>query len=325
MSNFTIKPLTSDDLEAVIAIDTATSGTSRRGYFEKRLEAAIERPGDYVYVGLHEGDALAGFAFAKLVSGEFGQSNASASVDALGVDPAFNGKGYGHKLLAEIEGILRHKGVSVLMSQIDWSQPQVHGFFAHAGFELAPRLVLTRNTDEIVMELDETEPEEDPDGPDFSSPDGDDFNALSHERVPVRNMTKADLAKIIKIDKEVSGVDRTAYFTRKQDEILNQSGVQVSLVALQDDFVVGFIMARVDFGEFGHTSSEAVMDILGVDPMFQGLGVGKVLMAKLIANLNILQVDTVRTEVDWDAVTMIDYFSRTGFEPAQRVTLRKML
>lgn len=325
MSNIVIKPLTSGDLNAVIAIDKATSGTSRRGYFEKRLAAATEQPGDYIYVGLYEGGELAGFAFAKLVKGEFGQSDASASVDAIGVDPAHNGKGYGHKLLAEIESILKHKGVSVLMSQIDWNQPKVHGFFAHAGFELAPRLVLTRNTDEIIMDLDETEPEEDPDGPDFSSPDGDDFNALSHERVPVRNMTADDLAKIIKIDSDVSGVDNTAYFTRKQHEILNQSGVQVSLVALQDDFVVGFIMARVDFGEFGHTSSEAVMDMLGVDPMFQRQGIGQVLMAKLIANLNILQVDTVRTEVDWDAIDMIDYFSRTGFKPAQRVTLRKML
>lgn len=321
----TIRPLSPDDLEAVIAIDTATGGTSRRGYFEKRLVAATENPGDYIYVGLHVDDKLAGFAFAKLVGGEFGQTGASASVDSIGVDPAHSGKGYGPKLLAEIETILRRKGVAVLMSQINWNQPKVHGFFAHAGFELAPRLVLTRNTDELVLELDETAPGTDPDGPDFSSPDGDDPNALSRDRVPCRSMQDADLAKIIKIDHALSGTDRTAYCTRKQREILHQSGVQVSLVTLQDGFVVGFIMARVDFGEFGHTSREAVMDMVGVDPMFQGQGIGQILMAKLIANLSILHVDTVRTEVNWDALGMIDYFRRTGFQPAQRLTLRKTL
>ncbi len=36
----TTKPLSADDLSAVIAIDKATSCTLRRGYFEKRLKAA---------------------------------------------------------------------------------------------------------------------------------------------------------------------------------------------------------------------------------------------------------------------------------------------
>ncbi|MCP5036183.1 MAG: GNAT family N-acetyltransferase [Rhodobacteraceae bacterium] len=325
MTEVELRPLTAENLEAVIAIDKATSGTSRRGYFEKRLAAATEGPRDYVYVGLHAGGKLAGFAFAKLVSGEFGKSGASASLDAIGVDPESSARGYGHMLLEEIEKVLRHKGVATLMSQIDWSQPKVHGFFAHAGFELASRLVLTRNTDEIVLELDEEDLAEDPDGPDYSSPDGDAENALSHERVPVRNMREGDLDKIIAIDTATTGIDRSAYFARKQHENLHQSGVQVSLVAEQDGFVVGFIMARVDYGEFGHTSSEAVMDALGVDPGFQGLGIGQVLMAKLMASLNVLQVASVRTEVDWDDTRLIEYFSATGFAPAQRVTLRKLL
>ncbi len=46
-------------------------------------------------------------------------------------------------------------------------------------------------------------------------------------------------------------------------------------------------------------------------------------MAKLMVNLNVLQTETVRTEVDWDDTALIDYFSAVGFKPAQRITLTK--
>ena len=108
-------------------------------------------------------------------------------------------------------------------------------------------------------------------------------------------------------------------------ENLHQSGVQASLVAEQDGYPVGFIMARVDFGEFGRTSAEAVMDALGVDPGYVGQGIGKALMAKLMANLGALEVETVRTQTDWDDTGLIGYFSTTGFSPAQRIVLGKTL
>ena len=320
----TVKPLSPADLDAVIAIDAATSGASRRGYFEKRLAAAIENPRDYVFVGVFDKGALAGFAFAKLVKGAFGKSGASAALDALGVAPERGLKGVGHKLLDEVEKVLRHKGVTTLTSQVDWDQWPVLSFLAHSGFVMAPSMVLTRSTSLMPHEL-EDDPNEDNPEIDYSSPDGDAGNALSHDRIPVRSMKHGDLAKIISIDAASSGVERTGYYTRMQDENLNQSGVRVSLVAEQDGFPVGFIMARVDFGEFGRASAEAVMDAIGVDKGFRNQGVGHALMAKLMVNLNILQAETVRTEVDWDDTTLIAYFSSVGFKPAQRISLTKPL
>lgn len=320
----TIKPLSSKDLATVIAIDAAVSGSSRRGYFEKRLAAATENPRDYVFVGAFQKGALAGFAFAKLVEGAFGKTGATASLDALGVDAGRGLKGLGHELLDEVENVLRHKGVTTLTSQVSWDQWAVLSFLAHSGFEMAPNTVLIRSTSLIPDELKD-DPGEEVQELDYSSPDSDAENALSHDRFPVRSMTSADLAKIISIDAGSSGTDRTEYFTRMQDENLNQSGVRVSLVAEQDGFPVGFIMARVDFGEFGRASAEAVMDVIGVDIGFQKQGIGLALMAKLMVNLNILQVETVRTEVDWDDTTLIGYFSAVGFAPAQRITLAKPL
>ena len=316
------KPLCANDLNAVIAIDQAASGISRRGYFEKRLKAATENPRDYVFVGVFDSEDLAGFAFAQMNKGEFGKAGSSASLDAIGVRQGHGLKGVGQQLLGEVERILRHKGVAQVTSQLDWDQLNVLSFLAHEGFGLAPSVILIRDTSEMRQVLEEIEED---DEIDFSSPEGDAENALSRDRVPVRTMEEGDLTKIIAIDAANFGRERSTYFARKQEENLKQSGVRVSLVAEQDGFPVGFIMARVDYGEFGRASAEAVMDSIGVDPGFQHDGIGYALMAKLMTNLNILQVETVRTEVEWNDTALIGYLAAMGFTPAQRIALQKQL
>ena len=319
-----VAPLTANDLETVIAIDKAITGRERRGFFEKRLAGALERPGDYIYVGLHADGQLVGFALAKLVEGEFGSEDALASFDAMGVDPNFQGKGAGHRLITAIEDILRHKGVKTLTTQADWSNIAMLGFFDKCGFKLADKVVVARDTSKLKPGTAPNH-QDDEIEIDHSSPDGDDFDALSRDQVPVRSMTENDLAAMIKIDQKTGGHDRSAYFERKQNEVLNQSGVRVSLIAELDGFPVGFIMARVDLGGFGRTNPEAVMDTIGVNPDFQGHGVGKALIAQLMANLAVLQVEIVRTEIDWNDLGLIAFLSTAGFKPSQTVVLTRVL
>ena len=321
----TIRPLSAGDFDAVVEIDRSFTGNSRRSFFEKRLAAALKDPGDYIYVGLDDGGKLAGYAMARLVAGEFGQPGARASLDAIGVEAGHQGKGAGHKLLKAVEDVLRHKGVGEMTTQVLWSYPDMLGFFADTGFELAPRLVLTRDTSPVLLNEEPDEDDDESMEADFSAPEGDDPGALSTDRVPVRSFEEGDLGAVIRIDKKNTGKDRSAYFKRKTNEVLHQSGIRVSLTGLVDDLIAGFIMARVDFGEFGRTSSEAVMDALGVDPGFQGQGVGQALMAKLMANLAILQVEHIRTEVDWNDTALVSYLDALGFVPAQILVLSRKL
>lgn len=323
-SNFgKIKPLCKEDLSGVVAIDKAMTGVARFSFFKKRLDAALEKPGDYVYVGLHSGGCLVGYAMAKQVNGEFGNPGASASLDAMTVVRGHQGKGGGHQLLKAVEGILAHKGVEVLTSQVDWSSPRMLGFLIDSGFDLAPRIVLSRDTTTPPSQLEFEQDDEHLAEIDFSAPDGDDPGALSNERIPIRSMNETDLADMIAIDKKISGADRTAYFKRKQQEVLHQSGVRISLIAELDDHPVGFIMARVDYGEFGRTSATAVMDTIGVDPGYSGQGIGQELMYKLLANLSILHVEKIRTEVDWNAANLIVYLDEAKFTPAQTIVVSK--
>jgi len=146
-----ITPLDADDLEAVIAIDKALSGTSRRGFFEKRLAAALDEPGDFIYVGLREGKRLVGYALARLVEGEFGKPGARAMLDAIGVDANHQSEMAGHQLLNAVEEVLHSKGVGELASQVEWDNQNLLRFFANAGFVMAPRIVLTRPTDKPIL------------------------------------------------------------------------------------------------------------------------------------------------------------------------------
>ena len=158
---------------------------------------------------------------------------------------------------------------------------------------------------------------------DYSDESGDDFEALSRDTVPVRSLVAEDLNHLIAIDRRITGMTRTAFYERKVTEALEESGIRVSLVAEIDGLPVGFIMARVDFGEFGQTESEAVIDTLGVNPGISHHHVGTAMMSQLLANLAVLNVERVRTEVNWDQFDLLGFLKSCGFQPAQRLSFRK--
>ncbi len=149
------RALGADDLERVIAIDRAHAGHTRRRFFETRFAAAAAHPEDFVHVGVMRGGALRGFACARLLRGEFGRENATAVLDAIGVEPASRETGVGRGLLQELITRLRALGARTLHSQTDWSDPQLTRFFAAAGFKLAPRVALERSLAAPLVEQSE--------------------------------------------------------------------------------------------------------------------------------------------------------------------------
>jgi ribosomal protein S18 acetylase RimI-like enzyme len=146
-----------------------------------------------------------------------------------------------------------------------------------------------------------------------------DFGPLARDKIPVRAMTEADLQALVAIDRRVVGRERRQYFEQRLKEALHQSDVRVSLVAEIDGRPVGFIMARVDFGEFGRFESTAVMDTIGVDPDYRGRGVGRALLSQLLVNLRTLRIDSVRTEIDWRDRDLLAFLDRCGFCPSQQL------
>ena len=159
----------------------------------------------------------------------------------------------------------------------------------------------------------------------YSGQPAADFGPLARDKIPVRSMTEGDLRALVAIDRRITGSDRATYFQRKLAEALTESDVRVSLVAELDSVPVGFIMARVDLGEFGRVETTAVIDTIGVDPEYQNRGVGRALVSQLLANLGTLRVEKVRTEVDWQDHDLLAYLDRNGFLPSQRLCFDRPL
>ena len=339
VSTTNLRPLTPGDLDRVVEIDARLVGRSRRLFFEKRLAASLANPKAIIAIAVAgPDDRVAGYAIARLQNGEYGGDHQIAVIDVIGVDPDTRGSGHGRLILDGIAKYADKFGAVELRTQIDWENRDLIRFFAGAGFQMADRYILECRSQDIrrAREAEELDPfiesadsagiseqRLDADTPDYSDPGGDDFAALSRDRVPVRSMQPEDLDTVIRIDAKFTGRDRRDYYQAKLHEMLSESGVRASLLAEVDGLPVGYIMARVDYGEYGRTEPVAVIDTIGVHPGFGHHGVASALMSQLLVNLGALHVESVRTNVTWNNFSLLSFLGRTGFAPAQRLALTR--
>lgn len=143
-SNITLRPLTIDDLEQVVELDRAIGQVSRRGFFDKRLEAQQRDPESFLSLAAVDDGRIVGIALAHLLDGEFGGSATVAVLDALSVRRDHQSSGIGHALMDALCAAARGRGAEEMQTQAGWDEPALLGFFSAVGFSLAPRLVLER-------------------------------------------------------------------------------------------------------------------------------------------------------------------------------------
>ena len=308
VANGSIRRLIPADLDRVIEIDREISGESRRGFFESRLAASRIEPGAFISLAYVENGRVEGHAHAHMLDGEFGIRKRVAVLDAIGTSQSVRGHGGARSLVKELQLAARASGASALRTQALWSNESMMHFLAAAGFRLGTRIVLDRpcakNPGEIRPGAAEVDVSQD----------------LSRDRVSVRSLKLGDLASVIGLDRGITGQDRSIYLKRKVDEALRENGVRLSMLAEIDKTPAGFIMARVDYGEFGETEAEAVLDTIGVESEFQRQNVGTILLAQMLSQLGSLRVERVRTVVEWNNATLIAFLDRSGFKPTQNLT-----
>ena len=155
--------------------------------------------------------------------------------------------------------------------------------------------------------------------------DPDAPGVLPTDAVLVRNMAASDLAAIVRMDSASMGRSREEYYRAKLSTALEQTGPMTSLVAELDGHAVGFLLARVYYGEFGQAEPIAMIDSMGVDPPFRGRRVGQALIRQLMMNLGALHVERIQTQVDWDQLGLLHFLRKEGFVPAPRFCLERRL
>jgi len=330
-SDIKLRGLVAQDLDSVVALDAANSGRSRRFYFERRLKAALAQRKLHVQFAAEQGGKLVGFVMARELLGQFGRTEPSLRLEAMGVTPGEQGHGIGTALLSKLASEAKRMGVPVIRTDASWRNHAIMQFLDHAGFELAGNLIVDCPVHHHRLSAHEGDKVLAPSHlsgfstseVDYSASAGNDFEALARDKVDVRTLKADDIDDIIRIDQRLTGRRRENYIQELVEEAMTDSDVRVSLVARVDGIAAGFVMARTDFGDFGRAEPVAILDTIGVDPDYSHRGVGHGLLSQLFVNLEGLRVERVETVVARENFGLLGFLYDIGFEPSRRLAFAK--
>jgi ribosomal protein S18 acetylase RimI-like enzyme len=141
----------------------------------------------------------------------------------------------------------------------------------------------------------------------------------------VRRLTGDDAPRLVKIDREVTGRNRAAWYEGKLKRALEESDVCISLGVEVDGHLVGAVLGSLHYGEFGLPEPIAVLDTILVDRAFARRGLATALLDQLVRNLRAFGIERLRTEVAWNEHDLNRFLGRRGFSPAPRLVLERRL
>jgi len=145
--------------------------------------------------------------------------------------------------------------------------------------------------------------------------------------IDIRRAIRGDKAAIVALDAEITGSEKTAYWT----DILaryagpDQQSARYFLVASSADAeLIGFIVGEVRAWEFGSPPCGWVL-AMGVSPQHRERGVGALLLDSLCAQLRKAGVTTVRTMVLGNDKVNLSFFRGEGLAAGPYIELEKHL
>jgi ribosomal protein S18 acetylase RimI-like enzyme len=135
-----------DDFEAVVGIDEKVLKTSRPEYYEMKFEKLFGSK-DYLPTSLvaEEDGTVVGFVMGELYMGEYGIFQEEATLDTIGVDPDYQHKGIGERLINEFVDHLRKMGVQRINTLVDWNDSKLIHFFSANQFNPSRTIHLERS------------------------------------------------------------------------------------------------------------------------------------------------------------------------------------
>lgn len=147
----------------------------------------------------------------------------------------------------------------------------------------------------------------------------------------IRLLEMADMDDILRIEKKIEAEhdeenpERMDYLKETALYHLQHGDPLMNLGAEIDGKLVGFVFAEIRLWEFGRGERTGWIKVLGVDPEYQGRGIGRKLGETLISHFERKNVQKARTLVDWYEGDLISYFRSLGFDILNMIPLEKEL
>jgi len=145
-ATFTVRLMSAEDFDAVVAIDRRVLGVSREQYYESKFEKLLGSQGylPVSHVAENEDGKVVGFVMGELYLGEYGILEDQATLDTIGVDPEFQNLGIGQQLVDEFVDHVRSLGVRKLFTMVTWNDSGLVRFFSENQFAPSNTINLER-------------------------------------------------------------------------------------------------------------------------------------------------------------------------------------
>jgi ribosomal protein S18 acetylase RimI-like enzyme len=143
------------------------------------------------------------------------------------------------------------------------------------------------------------------------------------DKIRVRALRDADLDRLVAIDRHHVGRSRRRLLERRLAMHAAAPAESLQFGAEVDGRLAGFVLARVQRGEFGRTDSSAVIDVLGVDPANRGQGCGRALMDAITAEARARGLPRLHSQADWTMDELLRFFAGAGFELSSRLVIER--
>ncbi len=148
---------------------------------------------------------------------------------------------------------------------------------------------------------------------------------MNESTVKIRLLKAEDFEAVVAIDAKITKVNRPEYYEQKFNKLFKSiDNMDVSLVAEDaDGSLVGFIMGELYMGEYGIFKDEASMDTIGVDPYYQHMGIGEMLMSEFVDHLKKLGVKKINCFANWNDTKLVNFFQANKFFPSKMINLTR--
>jgi GNAT superfamily N-acetyltransferase len=141
----------------------------------------------------------------------------------------------------------------------------------------------------------------------------------------IRTLRAEDVARLVRMDEQITGRHRQAWYESSIKRALAESDLKISLGAESNCILVGAVLGSLQYGEFGVPEPVAVIDTILVDRAFRHRRVATEILEQLAKNLEALGIERLRTEIAWDEHELAGFLGKNGFAPAPRLVLEKEL
>jgi ribosomal protein S18 acetylase RimI-like enzyme len=141
--------------------------------------------------------------------------------------------------------------------------------------------------------------------------------------IKIRKLQVKDLPQVISILEAIT----KSRVTPKKKAILQkhiQKENSISLVALVDGQVLGYVISEIMTNSFGMDQSGWIQN-LGVDPKYMGQGLGQTLATHLFELYKKKKIIDIYTAARWDSVDLLSFFKSVGFDRSNFINLYKKL